>query len=410
VIWRRVSTSSAVDGVAAQLASRSSACCDAEPGWAVKIALGAGAVEAHVVRRPADAELVAAGRQLANEVRQLAVVRVGTGLGAQVGYELRRHPLPVGIEVDGGRVEEREAGAVCRLFAAVEHRRIEGAAERVGADLVEPGIADERRRGDLVEDLLDDRPDALLRSRASHRDRVSGAGQIEEVRALGVIELECTRERVQHELGDAADVAAFQALVVLDAHPGERGDLLAAQARHAALAVVGQARCSGVILARRVVRNSAMSFEASTSETVGALDEEWGALPIPLSQGLSPCRESRFPQGMRAAIFNEPHSITVGERRDPAVSEPTDAVVRAVLACVCGSELWYYRGDSPFDPGPIGHEFIGIVEDVGAEVRNVAKGELVICPFAISDGTPSALPARHHDRLRQRRLLPRHER
>jgi Alcohol dehydrogenase GroES-like domain len=153
-----------------------------------------------------------------------------------------------------------------------------------------------------------------------------------------------------------------------------------------------------------------MSFEASTSETVGALDEEWGALPIPLSQGLSPCRESRFPQGMRAAIFNEPHSITVGERRDPAVSEPTDAVVRAVLACVCGSELWYYRGDSPFDPGPIGHEFIGIVEDVGAEVRNVAKGELVICPFAISDGTPSALPARHHDRLRQRRLLPRHER
>jgi threonine dehydrogenase-like Zn-dependent dehydrogenase len=113
---------------------------------------------------------------------------------------------------------------------------------------------------------------------------------------------------------------------------------------------------------------------------------------------------------MRAAIFNEPHSITVGERRDPAVSEPTDAVVRAVLACVCGSELWYYRGDSPFDPGPIGHEFIGIVEDVGAEVRNVAKGELVICPFAISDGTPSALPARHHDRLRQRRLLPRHER
>ena len=90
---------------------------------------------------------------------------------------------------------------------------------------------------------------------------------------------------------------------------------------------------------------------------------------------------------MRAAIFNEPHSITVGERRDPAVAEPTDAVVRVVLACVCGSDLWYYRGDSPFDPGPIGHEFIGVVEDVGAEVRNVAKGDLVICPFAISDGT-----------------------
>jgi hypothetical protein len=59
------------------------------------------------------------------------------------------------------------------------------------------------------------------------------------MRALGVVELECACERFQHKLGDAADVAAFQALVVLDAHPGERGDLLAAQARHAALAVVG---------------------------------------------------------------------------------------------------------------------------------------------------------------------------
>jgi threonine dehydrogenase-like Zn-dependent dehydrogenase len=90
---------------------------------------------------------------------------------------------------------------------------------------------------------------------------------------------------------------------------------------------------------------------------------------------------------MRAAIFNEPRSITVGDRRDPVVAEPTDAVVRVVLACVCGSDLWYYRGDSPFEPGPIGHEFIGVVEDVGADVRNVAKGDLVICPFAFSDGT-----------------------
>jgi threonine dehydrogenase-like Zn-dependent dehydrogenase len=90
---------------------------------------------------------------------------------------------------------------------------------------------------------------------------------------------------------------------------------------------------------------------------------------------------------MRAAIFNEPRSITAGDRRDPSIVEPTDAIVRVVLACVCGSDLWYYRGDSPFDPGPIGHEFIGVVEDVGADVRNVRKGELVICPFAFSDGT-----------------------
>src|SRR3954462_7861054 len=90
---------------------------------------------------------------------------------------------------------------------------------------------------------------------------------------------------------------------------------------------------------------------------------------------------------MRAAIFNKPRSVTVGERRDPLIAEPTDAVVRVVLACVCGSDLWYYRGDSPFEPGPIGHEFIGVVEDVGSDVAAVNKGDFVIAPFAYSDGT-----------------------
>src|ERR1700737_1796175 len=90
---------------------------------------------------------------------------------------------------------------------------------------------------------------------------------------------------------------------------------------------------------------------------------------------------------LRAAVFIGPRSIGVAERPDPVIAEPTDAVVRVVLACVCGSDLWYYRGESPFEPGPIGHEFIGIVEDVGAEGGTVAKGDLVISPFAFSDGT-----------------------
>ena len=90
---------------------------------------------------------------------------------------------------------------------------------------------------------------------------------------------------------------------------------------------------------------------------------------------------------MRAAIFNEPRSISVSDRPDPVIAEPTDAVVRVVLACVCGSDLWFYRGDSPFEPGPIGHEFVGVVEDVGADVQNVSKGDFVIAPFAFSDGT-----------------------
>jgi threonine dehydrogenase-like Zn-dependent dehydrogenase len=90
---------------------------------------------------------------------------------------------------------------------------------------------------------------------------------------------------------------------------------------------------------------------------------------------------------MRAAIFNEPRSISVGDRPDAAIAEPTDAVVRVVLSCVCGSDLWYYRGDSPFEPGPTGHEFVGVVEDVGAEVHDIGTGDFVIAPFAYSDGT-----------------------
>jgi threonine dehydrogenase-like Zn-dependent dehydrogenase len=90
---------------------------------------------------------------------------------------------------------------------------------------------------------------------------------------------------------------------------------------------------------------------------------------------------------MRAAIFHEPRRIEAGDRPDPSLREPTDAIVRVVIACVCGSDLWYYRGDSEFEPGPIGHEFVGVVEDVGTEVTDIKKGDLVIAPFAFSDGT-----------------------
>ena len=90
---------------------------------------------------------------------------------------------------------------------------------------------------------------------------------------------------------------------------------------------------------------------------------------------------------MRAAIFNGPGSVTAGDRPDAGLRESTDAVVRVVLACVCGSDLWYYRGDTEFEPGPIGHEFIGVVEEVGSEVISVERGDLVVAPFAYSDGT-----------------------
>ena len=90
---------------------------------------------------------------------------------------------------------------------------------------------------------------------------------------------------------------------------------------------------------------------------------------------------------MRAAIYNGPRSIEVGERPDPVVAAATDAVVRVVLGCVCGSDLWYYRGETPHAVGSIGHEFIGVVEGIGTDVRGIAVGDLVIAPFKYCDGT-----------------------
>src|SRR5437763_3383305 len=90
---------------------------------------------------------------------------------------------------------------------------------------------------------------------------------------------------------------------------------------------------------------------------------------------------------MRAAVFCGPRCIEVADRPDPAVAAPTDAVVRVVLGCVCGSDLWYYRGESTHALGPIGHEFIGVVERVGADVRRIAKGDFIVAPFKFSDGT-----------------------
>ena len=68
---------------------------------------------------------------------------------------------------------------------------------------------------------------------------------------------------------------------------------------------------------------------------------------------------------MRAALFCGPHDIRLGERPDPVITAPTDAIVRVVLSCVCGSDLWYWRGESPHTVGSIGHELVGVVEQVG---------------------------------------------
>ena len=86
---------------------------------------------------------------------------------------------------------------------------------------------------------------------------------------------------------------------------------------------------------------------------------------------------------MKAVIFNGPRKIELGERPGPKIQEPTDAVVRVVLGCVCGSDLWYYRGLSPHALGPIGHEFIGVVEEVGSDIHTLKKGDFVVAPMTL---------------------------
>jgi threonine dehydrogenase-like Zn-dependent dehydrogenase len=91
---------------------------------------------------------------------------------------------------------------------------------------------------------------------------------------------------------------------------------------------------------------------------------------------------------MRATMIYGTRDVRLEEVADPTVRYPTDAVVRVVASCVCGSDLWPYRGVQPTrDPHPIGHEFVGVVEETGADVRTVKPGDFVIAAFAISDGT-----------------------
>ncbi|QNP62652.1 zinc-dependent alcohol dehydrogenase family protein [Streptomyces genisteinicus] len=91
---------------------------------------------------------------------------------------------------------------------------------------------------------------------------------------------------------------------------------------------------------------------------------------------------------MRATVIRAPHDIRVEEVADAVVREPADAVVRVLRACICGSDLWAYRGESARQPGQrIGHEFLGVVEGTGADVTGFAPGDLVVAPFVWSDGT-----------------------
>lgn len=90
---------------------------------------------------------------------------------------------------------------------------------------------------------------------------------------------------------------------------------------------------------------------------------------------------------MRATIIHGPGDIRVEDREYPVIALPTDVIVKVTAACVCGSDLWPYRGVSPVRQArAIGHEFVGVVESVGADVRGLSVGDFVIAPFVDSCG------------------------
>jgi threonine dehydrogenase-like Zn-dependent dehydrogenase len=91
---------------------------------------------------------------------------------------------------------------------------------------------------------------------------------------------------------------------------------------------------------------------------------------------------------MRGAVLYAPGDIRVEERDDPKITEPTDAIIRLSATCVCGSDLWPYRGIEPVQgPSPMGHEYAGIVQEVGSQVTNITSGQFVIGSFFASDNT-----------------------
>jgi len=81
------------------------------------------------------------------------------------------------------------------------------------------------------------------------------------------------------------------------------------------------------------------------------------------------------------------HDIRIADVADSAILEPTDALIRVTRACICGSDLWPYNGGPNVEGQRMGHEAIGVVEDVGSDVQTIRRGQVVIMPFANSDGS-----------------------
>ena len=102
---------------------------------------------------------------------------------------------------------------------------------------------------------------------------------------------------------------------------------------------------------------------------------------------------------MQGAVLHAPRDIRVEQRDDPKIKQPTDAIIRVAATCVCGSDLWPYRGIEPVDgPAPMGHEYAGVVEEVGSDVRGIRPGQFVVGSFFASDNTCAICQAGYQSR------------
>ncbi len=91
---------------------------------------------------------------------------------------------------------------------------------------------------------------------------------------------------------------------------------------------------------------------------------------------------------MRATTIHAPRDIRLSDVPDPVIKRPTQAIIKVTAGCICGSDLWPYRGESPIKAGhTIGHECVGVVEEVGAEVSQFKPGDFVVVPFCHCDNT-----------------------
>lgn len=91
---------------------------------------------------------------------------------------------------------------------------------------------------------------------------------------------------------------------------------------------------------------------------------------------------------MKETVLYAPHDVRVEQRHEPTIVEATDAIIRLAAACVCGSDLWPYRGIDTLDaPRAMGHEYVGIVEEVGSSVSTIRPGQFVVGSFFASDNT-----------------------